>query len=505
MGVSHFLLGYWWAVLLAIAGGVAAFRWWVSRPSGRFVFDRFLLRIPVVGTALRRVAVARFARTLGTLAKSGIGILESLRVLRDTLGNEALARELDKVAAGITQGRSIAEPLRQTGQFPPLLIQVIAMGERTGRLDEMLLQTAEAYERETAAAIQRVMTVVPAVFIVLLALVVGFVLVAILLPIVNMETVHRAGYEEPLMRTRKSCRRRTGFTMVEIIVVVIIISILAALIVPKFIGRVGEAKRSTAMQQIAEIEKAVDLFQLRLRAIPDEPGRTGDPSQRHPRGELEGAHAQGQAPDRPVGPDVSVPRARRPRAGGHLQLRRRRAGRRRTVTTPTWSTGRPPPSPPPARAFTLVEMTVVMVLVAVLAGMTIPMLAGAAGSTRLKEQAHALLTAARYARDYAVTHRVDCRLAIDSDRRPVRPPAAGYRRHRRRDVRVHRPGLGPARGAAPATCGSAACRSARPTDAPRTRGSRSARPARPTPPWWRSPTGAGPTPCWWSRPAGGRP
>ncbi|MCJ7543093.1 MAG: type II secretion system F family protein [Phycisphaerae bacterium] len=188
MALSHFLVGYWWAVLLAIAGGGAAFRWWVSRPSGRFAFDRFLLRIPVVGTALRRVAVARFARTLGTLSKSGIGILESLRVLRDTLGNEALARQIDTVAAGITQGRSIAEPLRQTGQFPPLLIQVIAMGERTGRLDEMLLQTAEAYERETAAAIQRVMTVVPAVFIVLLALVVGFVLVAILLPIVNMET-----------------------------------------------------------------------------------------------------------------------------------------------------------------------------------------------------------------------------------------------------------------------------------------------------------------------------
>ncbi len=188
MAVSHFLLDYWWAVLLILAGGVWAFRWWLSRPSGRFAFDRFLLRIPVVGTALRRVAVARFARTLGTLSRSGIGILESLRVLRDTLGNEALAREVDKVAAGITQGRSIAEPLRQTGQFPPLLTQVIAMGERTGRLDEMLLQTAEAYEKETAAAIQRVMTVVPAVFIVMLAVVVGFVLVAILLPIVNMET-----------------------------------------------------------------------------------------------------------------------------------------------------------------------------------------------------------------------------------------------------------------------------------------------------------------------------
>jgi len=149
-------------------------------------FDRFKLRIPVLGTAVRKVAVARFARTLGTLSKSGIQILEALGVLRDTLGNEALAQRIDEVAAGVTRGQSIAEPLRQTGEFPPLLIQVIAMGEKTGRLDELLLQTAEAYEKETAASIQRVMTLLPAIFIVLMALVVAFVLAAVMLPIVQM-------------------------------------------------------------------------------------------------------------------------------------------------------------------------------------------------------------------------------------------------------------------------------------------------------------------------------
>jgi general secretion pathway protein F len=188
MGVSDFLRAYWWLVVGAIAGGVWAFRAWLSRPAGRLAFDRFKLRVPVVGTALRRVAVARFARTLGTLSKAGIPILEALHVLRDTLGNEALGQEIDRVSAGITQGRSIAEPLRQTGQFPPLLIQVIAMGERTGRLDELLLQTAGAYERETTAAIGRVMTLLPAVFIVLLALLVLFILASVLLPIVSMET-----------------------------------------------------------------------------------------------------------------------------------------------------------------------------------------------------------------------------------------------------------------------------------------------------------------------------
>jgi len=177
---------YGWLMVLAIAAGVWAFRAYISQPAGRLAFDKFKLRIPLLGTALRRIAVARFARTLGTLSRSGIQILEALRVLRDTLGNEALAQELDRVAAGITQGQSIAEPLRHTGQFPPLLIQVIAMGERTGRLDELLLQTADAYEKETSAAIAQVMAILPAIFIMLMALVVGFILAGIMLPIVSM-------------------------------------------------------------------------------------------------------------------------------------------------------------------------------------------------------------------------------------------------------------------------------------------------------------------------------
>jgi type II secretory pathway component PulF len=140
-----------------------------------------------LGSALRRAAVARFARTLGTLSKAGIGIIEAMRVMRDTLGNRALAAEIDRIATGITQGQSIAERLRQSGMFPPLLIQVIALGERTGRLAELLLKFADAYEKETAAAVQRLMSILPAVLIVCLALVVAFVLAAVLLPIVSME------------------------------------------------------------------------------------------------------------------------------------------------------------------------------------------------------------------------------------------------------------------------------------------------------------------------------
>jgi len=189
LSFSGLLASFGWALAILLAFGIWAFRAWLSRPAGRLAFDRFKLRVPVLGTALRRMAVERFARTLGTLSKSGIQILEALQVLRDTLGNEALAQKIDQVAADITQGQSIAEPLRKTGEFPPLLIQVIAMGERTGRLDELLLQTADAYEKETSAAIQRVMTILPAVLIVMLALVVAFILTAVLLPIIGMETM----------------------------------------------------------------------------------------------------------------------------------------------------------------------------------------------------------------------------------------------------------------------------------------------------------------------------
>ncbi len=177
-----------WAVLAALAAG-AGWYWfvqWVRTAEGRLKWDRFKLALPIVGPTLRKVAVGRFARTLATLTGSGIQILEALHVLRDTLGNEAMARTVDEVRGAITQGESIAEPLRKTGQFPPLFIQVIALGEQTGKIDELLLRAADAYERETTAAIDRTMSVLPALLIVALTVVVGTVLAAVLLPIVSM-------------------------------------------------------------------------------------------------------------------------------------------------------------------------------------------------------------------------------------------------------------------------------------------------------------------------------
>jgi type II secretory pathway component PulF len=187
MGMSWFVRSWGWLVLLVGVLGCWRLAIWRASAAGGLVWDGFLLRVPLLGNALRRAAVARFARTLGTLTHAGIGIIEAMRVMRDTLGNRVLAHKVDEIVVGITQGQSIAERLRQSGEFPPLLIQVIALGERTGKLDQLLLKAADAYEKETAAAVQRVMSILPAVLVVALAAIVAFILAAVLLPIVSME------------------------------------------------------------------------------------------------------------------------------------------------------------------------------------------------------------------------------------------------------------------------------------------------------------------------------
>lgn len=174
-----------WIVLLGLVMGLYAFRKW-TRTVGRLAWDSFKLRIPILGSVLRTIAVGRLARTLGALTKGGVTILESLSVVRDTLGNELLGREIDTVAEKVRRGESLADPLEQSGCFPPLLVQIVAIGEQTGKLDELLLNAAETFDTDADAAINRFMAIFPAVLILLLALVIGFIIAAALLPIVMM-------------------------------------------------------------------------------------------------------------------------------------------------------------------------------------------------------------------------------------------------------------------------------------------------------------------------------
>lgn len=175
-----------WIILAAIVIGLHLLRRW-TRNEGRIKWDTFKLKIPVLGSVLRSIAVGRFARTLGALTKGGVTILEALSVVRDTLGNELLGREIDTVAEKVKTGESLAAPLGQSGYFPPLLVQITSIGEQTGKLDELLLNAADTFDSEADSAINRFMAIFPAVLILLLALIVGFIIAATLLPIVVMQ------------------------------------------------------------------------------------------------------------------------------------------------------------------------------------------------------------------------------------------------------------------------------------------------------------------------------
>jgi type II secretory pathway component PulF len=175
-----------WIVLAGIVVGIYHLLKW-AKTTGRLQCDTFKLRVPILGSVLRSIAVGRFARTLGALTMGGVTILEALGVVRDTLGNELLGREIDTVADKVKKGEPLAEPLESSGYFPPLLVQIVAVGEQTGKLDELLLNAADTFDSEADSAINKFMSIFPAILILMLALVIGFIIAATLLPIIAME------------------------------------------------------------------------------------------------------------------------------------------------------------------------------------------------------------------------------------------------------------------------------------------------------------------------------
>jgi len=171
----------WLACAALVALGTAAFRRYYATEAGRLVVDTRLMHTPLLGRLLKDVAVARFTRTLGTLTAAGIPILAALRVTKGTLGNRAMEAVIDEVAAQVTAGKTIAEPMEKSGYFPPMLVQVVNLGERTGKLDQMLSNAANAFEERTEQSVKLFTTALPPILVVVLACVVGFVVMAILL------------------------------------------------------------------------------------------------------------------------------------------------------------------------------------------------------------------------------------------------------------------------------------------------------------------------------------
>ena len=185
--MSDFTIYYGWLVAIILAAASYYFVKWKRTSEGRLKWDSLLLKIPILGSVLTKIAVGRFARTLGSLTLCGITILKALTVVRDTLGNELLSTKIDEVSEGVRMGTSVAEPMSNSGYFPPLLVQIVSIGEQTGKLDELLLNAADTFDEEADAAITRFMAIFPAFLIMILALIIFFIIAATLLPIVAME------------------------------------------------------------------------------------------------------------------------------------------------------------------------------------------------------------------------------------------------------------------------------------------------------------------------------
>jgi type II secretory pathway component PulF len=189
LSTAEFISSYWIHCVVGIAAIWIAWRAWSTVPANRLTIDRLKLRVPVLGRLLRDVAVARFTRTLGTLTTAGLPILESLRITERTLGNTAMMQAISQVQDQVTSGKSLADPLERSGLFPPLLVQVVNLGERSGRLEGMLLHAASAFDRQVNASIKVFTRALPPVLIMVMAALGGFVLAAILLLLLQTQSM----------------------------------------------------------------------------------------------------------------------------------------------------------------------------------------------------------------------------------------------------------------------------------------------------------------------------
>jgi type IV pilus assembly protein PilC len=186
IAMSDFLIGYWWAILGAIGAGVFALKSYYATAAGRLQIDALMLKAPVLGDVIRKSAVSRFTRTLGTLVSSGVSILEGLEITAKTAGNQVVHNAVMESRQSIAGGETIAAPLERSKVFPPMVISMIAVGEQTGGLDEMLSKIADFYDEEVDVAVSALLSLMEPAMIVGLGVIVGGMVIAMYLPIFDM-------------------------------------------------------------------------------------------------------------------------------------------------------------------------------------------------------------------------------------------------------------------------------------------------------------------------------
>jgi type IV pilus assembly protein PilC len=187
IGASNFIGSvFGLMIFFAVVGVIVGLKVWYGTPQGRYAIDATILHLPLVGILMRKIAVARFTRTLGTLISSGVPILEGLDITAKTAGNAVVERALQKVRKSLEEGKSLTEPLRDTEVFPGMVTQMIGVGEQTGAMDAMLQKIADFYEEEVDSAVKDLLTALEPIMIVFLGIVVGGVVISMYLPLFSL-------------------------------------------------------------------------------------------------------------------------------------------------------------------------------------------------------------------------------------------------------------------------------------------------------------------------------
>lgn len=189
--VSNFLKSFWWLILLATVCGIVILRRLIKNPRGHYVWDGIKLRIPILGAVNRKMALARFGRTLGSLLQAGVPLISALQIVRNIVNNIIIADVIDNAVEEIEAGKSLAGSLSKSQWFPSIVVQMISVGEQSGELETMLSKVADTYERDVESQIMAMTALLEPVMILVMGLIVGFIVVSILLPIFEMNQMIR--------------------------------------------------------------------------------------------------------------------------------------------------------------------------------------------------------------------------------------------------------------------------------------------------------------------------
>lgn len=185
---SNTMQDWWFIILPLMVGGIVGFFFWTRSPNGKPIWDQYVLKMPVFGSLVRMLAIARFSRTLSTLLKSGVPLLTAMDIVKNVVTNSVLADVVEKARDSIREGESVANPLKRSGEFPPLVYHMIAIGERSGQLEDMLLSVADSYETQVNVRIGALTALLEPMIIVLMGAVIAFVAFSILMPILQINT-----------------------------------------------------------------------------------------------------------------------------------------------------------------------------------------------------------------------------------------------------------------------------------------------------------------------------